>query len=292
VGDALRVSQAIQQITANRAQPRAPIGVLAVPFMGEVGRRLIEQAGLSWIDLSGNASIDAPGIRIRLLGKPNRFAKGRRPSSLFATRNSRVVRVFLLDPTRRLTQQEIVALSGLDKGRVSRIVRQLVDEGHLAREGRALRCLRPGDLLEAWREAYDFKRHRVVRGILGGRNSDEVLAAIAGVLRKQKVEYSMTGLAGAWLLTGHAMFRTITLFVRGNAPDVLSRELGLIDEPRGANVWIVAPNDDGVFMGARTQDGLRCAHPLQVYLDLKAHPERAAEAADEVRRRHLPWATS
>jgi hypothetical protein len=42
-------------------------------------------------------------------------------------------------------------------------------------------------------------------------------------------------------------------------------------------------------MGSRLEHGLSCAHPLQVYLDLKAHPERAAEAAAEVRRRYLTW---
>jgi hypothetical protein len=31
-----------------------------------------------------------------------------------------------------------------------------------------------------------------------------------------------------------------------------------------------------------------CAHPVQIYLDLLAHPERAKEAAEELRKRLLP----
>ena len=48
---------------------------------------------------------------------------------------------------------------------------------------------------------------------------------------------------------------------------------------------MVAPNDKGVFEGAEFVDGIRCVHPVQAYLDLKDHPERAAEAAEELRRR-------
>ena len=58
---------------------------------------------------------------------------------------------------------------------------------------------------------------------------------------------------------------------------------------RGANVWFVVPNDEGVFQGASEQDELRCVHPVQVYLDLKNHPERAREAAEHLRTRLLDW---
>ena len=30
-----------------------------------------------------------------------------------------------------------------------------------------------------------------------------------------------------------------------------------------------------------------CVHPVQVYLDLKDHPERASEAADKLRTQHF-----
>jgi len=112
---------------------------------------------------------------------------------------------------------------------------------------------------------------------------------LAETLDRQRIGYAMTGLAGAWLLTQHAMFRTVTVLVRQAVPQSLLGSLGVIDEPRGANVWLVVPNDDAVFLGSRVEHGLSCAHPLQVYLDLKAHPERASEAAAELRGRHLTW---
>ena len=49
------------------------------------------------------------------------------------------------------------------------------------------------------------------------------------------------------------------------------------------------PVDDAVFEGSSVVDGVPCVHPIQVYLDLKAQPERSQEAADELKRRLLTW---
>ena len=65
--------------------------------------------------------------------------------------------------------------------------------------------------------------------------------------------------------------------------------MGFRDEEKGANLWLVAPDDDGVFDGAATVGPLHVAHPVQVYADLQAHPERAKEAAIDLRARRLQW---
>ena len=64
-------------------------------------------------------------------------------------------------------------------------------------------------------------------------------------------------------------------------------DLGFREEPRGTNTWRVVPDDEGVFHGTSQVDGVRCAHPVQVHLDLKDHPEGASEAADELRNQHF-----
>jgi hypothetical protein len=37
------------------------------------------------------------------------------------------------------------------------------------------------------------------------------------------------------------------------------------------------------------KEGIRCVHAAQVYLDLKDHPERSAEAALRLRQDYLKW---
>jgi hypothetical protein len=139
-------------------------------------------------------------------------------------------------------------------------------------------------LLDALREAYDFSKHHIVRGHVAARSSDEVLRRLAQSLHREKVEYAATGLAGAWLWSGFAGFRLVVLFV-SELPDAKAcGQMGFHEMERGENVWLVQPNDAGVFDGSETREGISCAHPVQIYLDLKDHPERSTEAADELRK--------
>ena len=69
----------------------------------------------------------------------------------------------------------------------------------------------------------------------------------------------------------------------------LLKQIEFSDEPKGANLWLVLPDDEGVFHGSQKQAGIQCVSPVQTYLDLKDQPERAKDAAVELRRKLLNW---
>ena len=265
------------------------VPVVAVPFMGETGRRICAEAKLSWIDLSGNTWIDAPNRQIHILGHRNRFLKAGRPANMFAPKSSRVVRTLLMTPSHAFSQAELAAATGVDKGRVSRLVRRLLAVGLAeSTEGLRIRLKDPSLALEAWREAYDFGTHAVLRGHVAVRDPEELLAHLEKI---PGPGWALTGLAAAWQLTRFAMHRLTTIFLRDLPSTDWLREIGFRVEPRGANLWLGRPVDDAVFEGASVVDGVACVHPIQVYLDLKAQPERAQEAAEELKRRLLTWTT-
>jgi len=293
VGDAANVGSAVRQLSVlkkkKKGRSKSVVPIVAVPFMGETGRRLSAEAGISWIDLSGNAWIDAPGRQIRILGHPNRFTSRGRPANVFAPKSSRVIRALLIAPERAFMQAELVEATGVDKGRVSRLLRRLEDMSLVARENSAIRLKEPSLVLEAWREAYDFEKHDILRGHVGVRSSDELIRRLFAKSSSSKGRYALTGLAGAWYLTRFAGFRLTTVFTSEIPSKKWLDAIGFQEQLRGANLWLVRPVDDGVFDGTRVIDGVSTAHPIQVYLDLKAHPERASEAAAEVRSRFLNW---
>jgi hypothetical protein len=267
---------------------RGATPLVAVPFMGEVGKRLCAENGVSWLDLSGNARLEAPGLRVHIEGKPNRFKRRGRPASLFAPKSSRVARWLLIHPDRSFSQRALAQATGIGEGFVSRIVRGLEEHNLLAREpDGAVKVADFNAMLDAWREAYDFSKHHIVRGHIAARSSDEVLRQVAGRLKRDRIEYSATGLAGAWLLNQFSGFRLVVVYVARLPSAEAQRAMGFREESRGENVWLVVPNDEGVFHGAAEREGIRCVHPVQAYLDLKNHPERSAEAAEELRRRFL-----
>jgi hypothetical protein len=258
--------------------------------MGPVGRRRCEDAGVAWLDLSGNARIFAPGIRVLVEGRPNQFISRGRPSSAFAPKSARISRWLLMHPRQPMKQREIAQATGMDEGFTSRIISRLEEDGLVTRgQDGGIQPRDPNLLLDAWREAYDFSMHEVIQGHIAARSGEEALRLLADGLHVQKMRYAATGLAAAWCMTKFAGFRLVTMYVAERpAPEILER-LGLREEVRGANVWIAIPKDEGVFQGANERDGVVCVHPVQAYLDLKDQPERAKEAAEQLRAALLKW---
>lgn len=283
--------QAITQLGEyKRNQEKDVIPLLVVPYMGESGRRLCEEREIAWLDLSGNAHIKAPGLLINVEGKPNQFKSAGRPPNLFAPKSSRLVRQFLIQPDRALNQRELSQAADLDEGYTSRIVRRFEEIGLVVRNKEGLLISEdPGHLLDSWHESYDFMRHHIIKGHVAARSGEELLHRIADVLEEQSTDCAVTGLGAAWLYTHFVNFRLATFYLQCVPADNLLEKLGFRQDDRGANTWLVVPNDEGVFQGSEVREGIRCVHPVQVYLDLKAHPERSAEAASRVRQEYLNW---
>jgi len=253
--------------------------------MGEVGKSICKEAGISWFDLSDNAHLVIPGLRVSIQGQPNRYKRPGRPKTVFAPMSSRIARCLLMEPEREFTQRELARTANLSESFTSRIVRHMQQQDMLVRSSDGgLKVRDPDALLEAWREAYDFSRHRIVRGHVAARSGDEVLQRLSRQLRHDGLQHAVTGLAGAWLLNQFAGFRLVAIYVANMPSTEAQQAMGFREESRGENVWLVVPNDSGVFDGAAERDGIWCAHPVQVYLDLKDHLERSAEAAEILRK--------
>ncbi len=268
------------------------IPLLSVPYMGMRGRTYCEDLGVSWLDLSGNSSITARNLYIRERGNKNRFRRRGPPESAFGPKGSRITRWMLTHPGELFSQRGLAEAVGLNEGYTSRIIRKLLDSQLVARRRRGIEVIDPDLLLDAWNEAYRFAKHALIPGHIPAMSGGALVHELADTFAEQDIPYAVTGLPAAWLYTRYAAFRLVTVYL-DKAPSVkLKRRLGFREERRGANTWLVVPNDEGVFHGEMDQDGVRCVHPVQAYLDLQEHPERAAEAADELKYRLLDWRRS
>ena len=189
-----------------------------------------------------------------------------------------------------MAQREISHATGVSEGLVSRVVARLEEEHYIVREDSGqIRVASPQLLLEAWRDEYRFSKHTILRCHVAARSGDALTRFVADALSAAQVEHAATGLSAAWQLTRFAAFRTATFFVDAEPSASLRGNLGFREDARGANLWLVVPNDAGVFQGAEERDGVRCVHPVQAYLDLNDHPERAADAAERIRAEFLNW---
>ena len=280
------LARAAESLQADvRGHRRVP--VVVVPYMGPSARAWARNAGISWADLSGNADIHAPGLHIHVGGHPNRFATAGRPSHAFSPRYARVSRVLLVDPDRWWRQVELATEAELTQGAVSKVVRRLAEDDLVERNADgAVRARAPSLLLDSWAQHHRFAGHDVRRFHAVGRSGPDVLRQLTKRFATTPTQWAATGLAAAWQYTAHADFRLTTIYVDRYPTDL--EALGLREVERGENVWLVGPRDEGVFYGKREQ-GCWCVHPVQVYLDLIGHPERAAEAAADLRTKLLTW---
>ena len=114
-----------QVVEARNSFDKDDIPLIVVPYMGRSGMDLCKEHGVSWIDLSGNAHIKAPGLLIHIEGRPNKFKKAGRPANVFAPKGARIVRQLLIDPKLSHNQRELSQITGLDEGYTSRVVRRL-----------------------------------------------------------------------------------------------------------------------------------------------------------------------
>lgn len=283
------VARAADQLFSFLVEHGSPntVAALVVPYMSVAGARAAHDRGLNWIDLSGNAYIRAEQLYVSCEGRPNAFPARGRPASAFAPVSARVARQMLIDPARWWRQKDLVVATGLDDGRISKIVRRLDDDLLLEREGPELRPSSPDLLLDAWADAYRFDRHDIVLGHASG-GGIELARSLSERLTSAGVTHALTGLPAAWLLDRFASFRLSTIYVEGDPRDVAER-LELRQNTRAANVQLVGPDDVGVVASTREIDGVPTVAPTQIYLDLLALPERARDAAQHLRSEGLLW---
>jgi len=287
------ISSAIQKLRELEDLAPHVVPLLAVRYMTAGGRKYCEEASINWMDLAGNAQIQAPGLYVHVEGRANTHKQTGRPGGVFAPKSSRIARWLLTHHDSYWSQRQIAENTSMDEGFTSRIVGRLESSGYIRRnvDGQ-IRVSNPDLMLDAWAEEYDFFKHQVYRGHMPARSSQELLQTIPTTLTQVGWETAATGLGAAWLLNQFAGFRIVTFYLRRGEVCRLSNLNehlpGFRNDSPGANLWLVEPNDEGVFQGAQSVGDVPCVHPIQVWLDLKFHPERAPEAASSLRDQ-MPW---
>ena len=124
---------------------------------------------------------------------------------------------------------------------------------------------------------------------MAARTGEELAERFVDACHDADCSYALTGLAAAWLLAPFASYRLVAAYISNVLSNEVLASLKWNEESRGANLWLIRPNDEGVFHGSETVRGLVCVSPVQAYLDLHAMPERSEEAAEQLRKERLRW---
>lgn len=280
------VSSAIEALKwAQQSQADHVVPLLVVPFMSGSSKVRCHDAGVSWLDLSGNAEIRDNELFILVEGKPNQYKTPGRPRNPFAAKSSRIVRKLLQEPRHPHTQKKLVEEANVSKALVSQVVNHLEDMELITRlENGSILVEDPALLIDQWRDNYSITDHQITKGhVYSAGQGPELISTLGKRFNELEVNFAFTGLSSAWHYAPFASFRTAAVFVQDPLRLVNSKELGFSVEPRGANVWVIQPNDESVFWDSEIYQDVRFTSPIQTLLDLKDHPERADDASIEMR---------
>lgn len=253
--------------------------MVLAPFLTESTRARLRERNVSYLDLTGNTRIvlPKPGLFIETQGAsedPNR--EDRPARSLRGAKAGRVVRT-LIELESPPGVRELAALSKVDPGYVSRVLSFLDSEALITRVGRGrVETVDWPALLRRWAQEAPLD----MRGRLGTFLEPRGFSALRARLTTTATPYALTGSVAASMLAPLAPPRLATLWV----PDLKAAATSLALRPAdvGANVMLAEAADDIVFEGATQHEGLWCATPTQVALDLLTSPGRGPQEGEEL----------
>jgi len=253
------------------------IRVLAAPFLSPGARERLAEAGISYVDLTGNVRLvtERPGLFICTTGRDKNPLPERRGAASFkGAKAGRLVRA-LCDFVPPLGVRDLANRARVDPGYVSRLLGLADAEAVITRAPRGpVLTVDWRRLLRRWVEDYAPFERRRIQAFLAPRG----LAAAEERLGQSSLRYAITGAAAAAKLAPVVVSRLLTCYV--DDPDTGSEILGLRRAEAGANVLLVSPFDSVVYERGQERRGLKLAAVSQVCADLLASPGRGPAEAE------------
>jgi len=260
------------------------VPVLAAPYLSPERQSLCREAGVYFMDLSGNVFVAHQSFYVERIGFPNKFPEKRQRRHPFSDKASLILRELLKDPKRQWGIRELGEKIRLDPGYVSRMAKSLSESGYASRAGGKLKIRSSKEILDDWVRAYDLKRNEQHRFFVLAPDVKSILQHLRKIDVPRKVEYALSVHSGAGLVAPHAVYKEAHMYVSNNeGVEFLKKELHLKDADQGANIVLMMPYyRHSVFYDSREIEDLRVVSDIQLYLDLYGYPVRGREQAEHL----------
>lgn len=288
-GQPRQLREAVTRLSEIRREMPEAYPVSVSPYIGPQGAALLKRSGLGYLDLSGNCYLSFEHVLIEKEGKPNLRPSTRPLKSLFAPRATRVVRVLLVDPQHAWRLEELGKAAEVSLGHAHNVVKRLEELSWVERNGQQrIQLTRPGDLLEAWVDAYSYRQNDVQAYFSPERVTRGLVAELGRAAHEARRRYAFTLHSGAALVAPNVRFPAIHCYLEGD-PEPVARSLGLRPGEGEGNIYLLAPYDHGVFYAPIAKGGLPVVSLPQLYADLYHYERRGREQAAHLRREAMGY---
>jgi hypothetical protein len=255
-------------------------GLFLAPYISQKAAEICKEAGIGYIDLSGNCFISFEGIYIEKTGNKNIFAEKRDLRSLYSPKATRILRVLLDNPRKNWKISELSLEAGISIGQASHVKQLLMAHEWIKIEDNGLRLIEPKALLIDWSINYNFRKNEVIE-FYSLLNKSDLEAKLVSSCQEKRITYALTGFSGADRLAPMVRNQKFMAYV-SNLTDDIKADLMLKEVSSGANVTLLIPFDEGVYYKTKEYDGINIVSPIQLFLDLKGYKGRGDEAAEAI----------
>ncbi len=257
-------------------------GLIIAPYISQKSAAVCKEAGIGYIDLSGNCFISFKNIHIEKEGKANKQLEKRLLKSLYYPKAERLLRVILNNPGHVWKVQDLSKEAGVSLGMVSNVKQQLeaMEWITASKTGFTLRAW--DELLKDWQTQYSYTKNKQY-DFYSLKSTEELEKEISEYGKKSNTKYALTMFSGAARLAPYTRYNRVYAYVDSDV-EKLATDLKLKPVSSGPNVTLLSPYDEGVFYGAETVAGVKVVSPIQLYLDLMSNKGRGEEAAEFLRK--------
>ena len=279
----------IQSLKAHAGKRSSRVPVIVGPYFSPQRQKQFREAGVNYIDLSGNVFLHHGSIYVERVGFANRYPEMRRGRGAFSDKASLILRVLLSEKRRPWGVREMADRVGLDPGFVSRMARELASRGYAARVDSKIERLNPELILEDWVRDYSYRKNRAESWFCLADSPEAILERLRRLKPPESLAYALGLHAGASLVAPHAVYNEVHLFVSGEKEaDFFIAGLKLRKVSQGGNVVLVFPfYKRSVFWGVQNRNGIKVTSDIQLFLDLYNYPLRGREQAEHLYEKRL-----
>jgi hypothetical protein len=279
---------------ARRGGDPGLVPLVIAPYIPPSQATVLREAGVSWIDLSGNMVLrTSNGVYIERTGQPNRFPDSAPIRKVFQGTASLVARALLLRPAGFASLSEISDFIKLRNGSItiptiSKVLRSLEEDLLVSKARSCIVASDPVRLLAPLAEGYALsarsRRANVSR--FAAANTEQVLQDFCSQLGPT---YVFCGFYAAGL-KGLAVSSQITMYVhdmrRVQQASESLRPSFLPDDEFG-QVMVIETKDRTPWFNAQTANGFFVVDDLELYLEMMIDTPRGPKIADVLRPRIL-----
>ena len=289
LGQPRQIRETVTRLLEIRKEMPEAYPVAVSPYISPQSASLLKRSGLGYLDLSGNCYLSFENVLIEKEGKPNLRPSTRPLKSLFAPRATRVVRVVLVDPQHAWRLEELAKAADVSLGHAHNVVKRLEELSWVERNGQQrIQVTRPGELLDAWVDAYSYRQNDVQAYFSPERITRGLVAELGRAAHEAHRRYAFTLHSGAALVAPNVRFPAIHCYLEGD-PEPVARTLGLRPGEGEGNVYLLAPYDQGVFYAPLAKGGLPVVCLPQLYADLYHYERRGRDQAAHLRREAMGY---